>query len=187
VADRRQQAIERLRTVCGIGERRAAKIVDALTALAADDALAPLLDDDAVESSLAEQRLARLRRLTTRVGELLSDAEVAAVFAVRPTVGRSLNQNLRARFPALAETLVDQMLKRGRAKQAEGAEDDEIRYEISYDDASAFELALDRLKSLGMTRGLVVDRPRQRLVVPHEMTDRGGGKRDPRAALGLKT
>jgi hypothetical protein len=160
--------------------------VDALTELAADDALATLLDDDAVQSSLSEQRLARLRRLTQRVGALLSDREVAAIFAVTATTGRSLNRNLRARFPGLTGSLVDAMLARGRARQAKGAEDDEVRYEISYDDANAFEFALDRLTSLGMTRDLVVDRPHQRLVVPAEMSTRGGDRRDPRDVLGIK-
>lgn len=185
-ADRRQQAIARLRSVCGTDEPRARKIVGALIDLAADEAVAPLLDDDATQSSLAEQRLVRLRRLTERVGQLLSDREVAAVLAVTPTTARSLNRNLRARYPTLAEKLVDSMVRTGRAKQAPGAEDDEIRYEISYDDASAFDLAIDRLRALGMTRDLQIDRPRQRLTVPAQMPTRGGEKRDPREVLGLK-
>lgn len=179
-------AVVQLQQYAALNEPDARAVVEAVLGAARDEALDQIVDDSLVPASVADARTARLARICSHLGRLLSPGEVEVILRVPPPTAQSTLNRLRAGY----RHQVDGWIRNLVVQQAEPAQDvstdtDPDRWLISFKDPTSLDYAVELLRRIGMTRGISVDRKQQTLTVPKLMRDRRGDQASPLDVLGL--
>jgi hypothetical protein len=166
---------------------RARNLVDAVSNVAAAEALAVVAGTATVSGGITDTRVTRLKALID--GLATTDAfpntfEVGVIFRITPTQAGNLIRTYQARHSNEYRARMDAQVTATATATAQDLGKREV-WTIQFDDPAALEYAYDKLRRRGLSRSLERDIVELTLTVDRGQQDRHG--RDARAALGLPT
>ncbi|MCA1707350.1 MAG: hypothetical protein LC808_30420 [Actinobacteria bacterium] len=168
--DQRDRAIERLVTLGGLSQAKAAALTDAALAGAVDQAFELINGSSAVPTSMTTSKADQLRFICDRAGRLLSQREVEIMFRVTATSARSILTTMLATYEeALREKFLTRM--RGDAKVvASGNDDTGLTWTLRFSESSTLDAAWAEVARLGLTGEAEIHTTRRTLTVPRTVS-----------------
>jgi hypothetical protein len=177
-------AVDRLRTLGGLSQDRAAALVDAMVDGAVDHAFELINGSGPVPTSMTTSKADQLRWICERLGRLVTQREVEILFRITPTSARTILNTMLATYE---EGLHEQFLARMRDDATvlpSGTEDAGLTWTLRFTESSTYEAALSELARLDLHRQSDAQASHHRITVPRVATA-GGRTVDLLAALGL--
>lgn len=173
--DRTAAAVAALRDDAGCEKERAEKLVAAVAAAAAEEALGVVAGSAQAVGGALDRRVAALERIIRSLGSgerLPSDFEVGVIFRITPAQGRNVLRTYQARFSEGYRTRLQAALDliKPESKLIDGSK----VFVIDFDDPAVLEYAVEKLRRRGLTRTVAVDRTKLEVVVERDQKDRHG-------------
>jgi hypothetical protein len=171
----KEAAAKALQDDAGCLPDRARTLVDAYALVVAQEAVAVIAGTADIGSSVLDTRVSRLRRLVDALPkkERFPDVyELGAIFKITVSQARNVIRTYQARHPSAYRARLEAGVHTAVAKAERIGKRDV--WVVEFDDPDALDYAYDLLRRQGLMKGLERDRSAQRLVVPRDVTGRGG-------------
>lgn len=171
-----QRALDAVVRYAGVGKARAKTLVDAIKAVASEEALQTVTGEGTVYGSLADTRVERLRRIVQHLEREVAQApvemptpyELAALWRITESQARSLLRTWRARHPEVYEQSMGAAVARGKS-EAGGGEGPRKTWVVSYEDPDVLGYAETLARRSGLSKGLKVDRSALTIEAPQDV------------------
>jgi hypothetical protein len=174
-----EAATQALEEYAGLNPQGAASLVDAILEAAQREALELISGDEPVPSSIVDLRSLRLRHITERAKRALRPREVEVILRGSPSTAQGALRRLNATYPRTVDKYMKAVVKDTSIVVATKTEGD-FRYQVSFDESTAFEYAYQVLQRNGLTHDVKLKRSEQTLDLPRKIAGR-----DPLDVLGI--
>jgi hypothetical protein len=163
----------------GCTQPRANALVAAVAGAAAEEALGIVAGSMLGFGSALDRRVATLDRII----QLLDDSEpfpnafeVGVIFRITPAQARNVLRTYHARFSSNYRSRLERSLA-GLTPKKERHDDTNV-FVFDFEDPAVLDYAVEKLRRRGLTRSVVADASRLRLVVDRDENDRHGKAAD---------
>lgn len=176
----------RLCDYAGLARTEAERVVDAVVAVAQQEAIDAIASEELLPTSVGGRNVARVAAVCDELGRLLSPSEVEAVLKASPATASRILGQVRASYPARSDRWIRSQVKAmaGKPKDVSTLATGPC-WEVPFADPTALSYAVELLRRQGMTRNVEGRWRAQVLLVPKNMADRNGKDRSTLEVLDL--
>jgi hypothetical protein len=170
-----ETAVQRFRTLAGLGKAEAEELVQAVLDASHDQSLETMGGSGPIPSNVNAARAEHVRFVCLRANRILDQREVEVLFRVTSTTARSILATMRATYEeALRQQFLERM-RRDATVRASGTDQAGLTWRVTFTETATFEIARTELLRLGKPE-MLLDESSTRHMIEISKESKVGGK-----------